>query len=124
MAKQWLKRRFTHSCTVERDSGDTFSASGEPQESWSDVGTMAGRFVETNERVAREGVGFVMLKTHAWLCDAGEDVAVDDRIKDILDADADTIDAGPLTIEELLHRRDIKGGAHHLSLALERVDIT
>lgn len=122
MARRWFTGRMTHTCTIERDSGTAQSASGEIQESWSDAGTMAGRFVETRERVASEGVGFAMLKTHLWLCDAGADVAVDDRITDIEDADGDTIDAGPFTIEELLRRRGIDGDVHHLTLVLERVE--
>ena len=124
MSSRWLKHRFTHSCTVERDNGTAQSASGEPQESWSDIGTMAGRFVEERERIASPTGGFVMVKMHSWLCDAGEDVAVDDRIKDIEDADSNTIDAGPFTIEEMLKRRGIKGAVHHLSLKLERVEAT
>ena len=122
MARQWLKHRFTHSCMVERDGGTAQSASGEPQESWSDVGTMAGRFVEEREGIASPSEGFVMVKAHSWLCNTGEDVAVDDRITDIEDADGDTIEAGPFTIEEILSRRDIKGNTHHLSLKLERVE--
>lgn len=124
MARRWFKGRLTHTCTVERDSGTAQSASGEIQESWADVGTMAGRFVEVRERVASEGVGFAMLKTDLWVCDAGADVAVDDRIYDIEDTDGDAIEAGCFTIEELLQRRDIKGDVHHLSLVLERVERT
>lgn len=121
MAKAWFVRRLVHTCTVERDIGTAQNSSGEPQEDWSEVGTIAGRFVEKTETVAIEGLGFVMLKTHSWLCDVGADVAVDDRITDILDADDDSIDAGPFTIEELLRRRTIKGDVHHMSLKLERV---
>ena len=125
MSPQWLKHRFTHTCTVERDGGTAQSASGEPQESWSDVGSaVAGRFVEKRERIASPTGGFVMLKAHHWLCDLDENVAVDDRIKTIKDPDGNSIDAGPFTIEEILNRRDIKGDAHHLSVKLERVEAT
>lgn len=114
---------------MERDVGTAQSASGEPQESWSSIGTMAGRFVEESERIASEATGFVMVKAHSWLCDTGTTsqgtaIAVDDRITSIVDADSNSIDAGPFTIEELLHRRDVKGDAHHLSLKLERVEAT
>jgi len=125
---QWLKHRFTHTCTVERNT-PTQSASGELQDDWDSIGTMAGRFVEERERIASPSEGFVMLKTHSWLCDTGitsqgTAIAVDDRITSILDPDDGSIDAGPFGIEEILHRRDIKGAAHHLELKLERVEAT
>jgi len=128
MSPQWLKHRFTHTCTVERDVGTAQSASGEPQASWSDIGTMSGRFVEEREKIASPSTGFVMVKTHRWLCDAGitsegTAIAVDDRIETILDPDGNSIDVGPFGIEEILQRRGIKGDAHHLSLKLERVEV-
>ena len=120
MASAHFKRHLIHSAMVQRNT-PTASASGEPIPSWADVDTINCRYVEKSERIAAEGIGFMMLESHLLLCDADEDVQEDDRIVDILlRTDDSVINAGPFTVEALLKRSGT--AAHHWSIRLERVE--
>jgi len=120
MASTHFKRHLIHSAMVQRNT-PTASASGELIPSWADVGRINGRLVEQQERIAAEGVGFMMLKQNLYLCNAGEDVQEDDRVVNILwRTDDSVVDAGPFLVESLLKRSST--AAHHWSLKLERVE--
>lgn len=120
MSDVHFKATLIHQATVRRTT-QSRSASGEVVDSWADAGTINCRLVEKRERIAAEGVGFMMLEEPRLLCDAGEDVQEEDRIADVvLRADSSVVDAGPFTVEEKLIRNTM--GAHHVSLKLERVE--
>ena len=120
MAGVHFKKHLIHSAMVQRNTPAT-SSSGELIPSWADVGTINCRYVEKSERIAAEGVGFMMLESCLLLCDAGEDVQEDDQIVDILlRTDDSVVNAGPFTVEALLRRSSTAG--HHWSLKLERVE--
>lgn len=120
MADVHFKKHLIHSAMVQRNT-PTASSSGELIPSWADVDTIDCRYVEKSERIAAEGVGFMMLESCLLLCNAGEDVQEDDQIVDILlRTDDSVIDAGPFTVEALLRRSGTT--AHHMSLRLERVE--
>lgn len=119
MADVHLKKHFIHSAMIQRNTPTT-SASGELIDSWTDAGRINGRFVEQQERVASESLGFLMLNRNLFLCDEGEDVQEDDQLVDILwRTDGSVVDAGPFSVESLLKRSSTK--SHHMSLKLERV---
>lgn len=120
MADIHFKKCLIHSAMVQR-STTSRSASGEVLDSWDDVGRINGRLVEQQERIAAEGIGFMMLNRNLFLCDTGEDVGEEDRLVDILwRTDDSVVDAGPFTVEALLKRSST--AAHHISLRLERVE--
>lgn len=122
---RWFGRRLNHTCIVQRDSGTAQSSSGEIGTAWTDVGTRrACRFAERMERIADEAGAAVMLKQTLLLMHGTSDVNVDDRIVRVWDKDDAVIHAGPFTVEQLLRRRNVKGTVHHLSLRLERVEVS
>ena len=120
MADTHFKRHLIHSATVQRNT-PAASASGEMIDAWADVGTINCRYVEKSERIAAEGLGFMMLESHLLLCDEGEDVREEDQITDIqMRTDGSAVAAGPFSVEALLKRSGT--AAHHWSLRLERVE--
>lgn len=120
MADVHFKKCLIHSAMVQRNT-PTASGSGELIPSWADVGEINCRYVEKSERIAAEGIGFMMLESHMLLCDSGEDVQEDDQVVNILwRADDSVVNAGPFTVEALLKRSST--AAHHWSLKLERVE--
>lgn len=122
---RWLRKRLTHTCTVRRDSGTAQTGSGQITPSWSSVYTAQPlRFAERVERIAAEGVGAVMMQRNIALMNGTADVQVDDRITSIQDADGNSVAAGTFTVERALKRRDVAGNMYHLSLELERVEIS
>lgn len=120
MASVHFKKHSIHECTVQRNT-PAASSSGELVPSWADEDTIDCRYVEKRERIAAEGVGFMMLEQHILLCNTGEDVLEEDRITDVtLKSDSSVVDAGPFTVEAKLNR---SGAApHHMSFRLERVE--
>lgn len=120
MANIHFKKHLIHECTVQRNI-PAASGSGELVPSWADSSTIDCRYVEKRERIASEGVGFMMLEQHILLCDTGEDVLEEDRITDItLKSDSSMVDAGPFTVETKLSRSS--NAPHHMSFRLERVE--
>lgn len=118
MASIHFKKHLIHECTVQHNTPSQ-STSGEPIPSWADGDTISCRYIERRERIAIEGVSLGMLEEHTLLCNVGETIAVDDRIRNItLKSDSSTVDAGPFTIEEALSRSST--APHHLSFRLER----
>lgn len=124
MASSHFKRKLIHQATVQRNTSSQ-SSTGEPIPSWAGIGTITCRFVEKTEWVANEAAGFPVLSTYLLLLadtetSLAEDVAVDDRVTDVVwGVDGSSVDAGPFAIESLLRRNT--GSAHHYSLQLERV---
>jgi len=122
---RWLRKRLVHTCTVRRDSGTAQTGSGQITPSWTSVYTAQPlRFAERIERIAAEGVGAAMIQRNIALMNGTADVQVDDRIAHILDADGSVVAAGTFTIERVLKRLDECGKVYHLSLELERVEIS
>ena len=120
MAGTHFKKHLIHSALVQRNT-PAASSSGEMIDSWADVDTIDCRYIERSERIAAKGIGFMMLESRLLLCNAGEDVQVDDQVMDILlRADASVINAGPFSVEALLKRSSTAG--HHWSLRLEKVE--
>lgn len=120
MANVHFKRHLIHTAMVQRNT-PAASGSGELIPSWADVGKIDCRYVEKSERVASEGVGFMMLESHVLLCNEGEDVQEDDQIVNVrMKTDDSVIAAGPLSVEALLKRSST--ASHHWSLRLERVE--
>jgi len=120
MAGTHFKKHLIHSAMVQRNTPTT-SASGELIPSWADVGEIDCRYVEKSERIASEGIGFMMLQSDMLLCNAGEDVAEDDRVVDIrMKIDDSVVDAGPFAVEALLKRSSTV--VHHMSIRLERIE--
>lgn len=125
MASIHFQKTLIHRATVQRTT-PVQSSSGELIDSWAGIGTIDGRYVRKEHRIAQEGVGFMMLLKDMFLVNdgvtsLGEDIIEEDRIVDIeLKADDTTVDAGPFTIESLLNRNAL--GAHHISLVLERIE--
>lgn len=122
---KWLRRRMSHTCVVQRDSGTAQSSSGQVTPVWADVGTRRPcRYVERSESMVDEARSAVMVKTRLLLMNGTSDVTVSDRIVRIWDPDDTVIHAGPFTVEELFERRDIRGRVNHLALTLERTEFS
>jgi len=120
MASTHFKKHLIHSAKVQRNTLAA-SDSGELIPFWADVGTINCRYVERSERIAAEGVGFMMLESHLLLCNEGEDVQEDDQIVDVeMRTDGSAVAAGPFSVEALLKRSGT--AAHHWSLRLEKVE--
>lgn len=120
MAGTHFKKHLIHSAMVQRATW-VASGSGELIPTWADVGEIDCRYVEKSERIAAEGVGFMMLESHMLLCNEGEDVQEDDQIIDIrVRTDDSVVNAGPFTVEALLKRSST--ASHHWALKLERVE--
>lgn len=120
MADIHFKRQLLHQCTVQRRT-DAQNTGGELIPTWTDVGDVNCRYVEKQERIADEPLGFPMLESPILLMDTGEDVQEEDRVVDIVfKSDGAAVDAGPFTIESVLRRNSNR--RHHLSLKLERVE--
>jgi len=120
MASVHFKKHLIHSAMVQRNTPTT-STSGELIDDWTDVGEINCRYVEKSERIAAEGIGFMMLESHMLLCNEGEDVEEDDRVIDILwRTDDSVVNAGPFSVEALLKRSSTV--AHHWMLKLEKVE--
>lgn len=121
MASTHFQKHLIHECTIQRNT-PVRSASGEPIPDWADSDTeVSCRYVERSERIASEGIGFMMLEQHMLLLNAGEDVLEEDRITDIVfKSDSSSVDAGPFSVEAVLKRSST--AAHHISLRLERVE--
>jgi len=121
MANVHFKKHLLHTCVVQRNT-PAQSASGELIPDWADVGTINCRFIAKTERIADEAAGFPMAQTYKLLMNIGEDVAVDDIIRNIRWQTDDTlVDEGTFRIEAVLNRNSTK--AHHTSLSLERVNV-
>ncbi len=121
MASIHFQKKLIHRCDIQRAT-DAQSGSGELIPTWASIATLRPcRYVEKLERIAQESLGFPMELEHLLLMNDGEDVLVDDRIVNIIQAtDSAVVDAGPFTIEQLLIRRTAR--AHHISMELERIE--
>lgn len=110
---------FIHRCDVERYTSIGRDGLKAEQKSWQpwEVG-MRCRFVEKEQRVADTALAErPTITTYLLLFGAGRDVKTKDRIVNIVLEDG-TTDAGPYTIEQLLHRRG--RAAKHQSARLEK----
>ena len=120
MADVHFRRQLLHTCTVQRRT-DAQNASGELIPTWADVGDVNCRYVQKQERISNESIGFPMKEQHIMLMDTGEDVVVEDRIVDIVfREDGALVEAGPFSIEAVLLRNSRT--RHHISLELERIE--
>lgn len=120
MASIHFLKKLIHSATIER-ADESRSASGEVVITWTELSDVTCRYVEKQEAIAQESVGFMMGRRHLLLTDEGEDLQEDDRIKDIvLVADGLSVNPGPFRIESKYLRNTSSG--HHLSFNLERVE--
>ena len=121
MANIHFKKHLIHTCVVQRNT-PTQSATGELIPDWADVDTIDCRFIAKTERIASESAGFPMAQTYKLLVNTGEDVDVDDIIRNIRWKSSDTlVDEGTFRIEAVLNRNSTK--AHHTSLSLEKVNV-
>ncbi len=123
MAGIHFKKTLIHICTVQR-STSVQSSTGEPIDSWADVGDVNCRYVQKEMDKALESVSLQEKVKHLMLMNNGEDVDEADRIVDIVRrSDGVTVvDAGPFTVEALLERNAGLASGHHISLTLERVE--
>ncbi len=114
-------KKLIHTCTVQRNT-PVQSASGDLIPGWADVSTLTiCRFVEKQERIANEGLGFPTLEQPMLLFNNGVDIAEEDQIVDIAWlVDGAAVDAGPFRVDAVLDRNT--GTAHHISLKLDRVE--
>ena len=120
MASIHFLKKLIHRATIERAT-ESRSASGEVILTWAVRSDVTRRYVEKQEAIAQEGIGFMMGRRHLLLTDEGEDLQEDDRIKDIvLIADGLSVNSGPFRIEAKYLRNTFAG--HHLSCNLERVE--
>jgi len=121
MANVHFKKHLIHQCTVER-STPAQSGSGEPIDSWGESPLIINcRYVEKRERIADAALGLMVRESHILLCNTGEDVQEEDRIKDIvLRSDSSSVDAGPFMVRAFLNRSSTE--PHHISLELERAE--
>lgn len=123
MTRPWLKRRFTHTCVIERDSGTAQTSTGEITAAWAEVeSNVPCRFAEKEEVFASENLGLITRTKNLLMLRSDQDVQVEDRVHSIVDGDGNTIGAGTYAIDRMLIRRDLQGNAHHASATLERVD--
>ncbi len=113
-------KTLIHTCTVQRTT-PAQSSSGELIDNWADVGNVACRYVQENERPGQIDQGFPLLRTDLLLMNIGEDVQEVDRITDIVFTNGGaSVDPGPFFIEGLLERNT--GQGHHISISLERAE--
>lgn len=122
---KWLKRRFTHQCSIDRqDAGTAQTSTGQPSESFTTLGTdISCKFIEENETYPVEGVGQVTVKERKILFEHNQDVQVDDRVFNLVDANGTAVGIGTATITDIVTNRDIKGVKHHRVAMLEKVEI-
>ena len=122
MANVHFKRQLIHTCDVYRGTSAQSGTDGEVTQSYAYLATHNCRYVQRREGIARESAGFPMQLVDRVLFDTGTDVLETDQIRNIAFRDDGTaVDAGPFTIEELLHRNDTPG-RHHISVKVEKID--
>ena len=122
---RWLSNRLEHVCTVQQDTGTAQSLSGYVTPVWADqYGSQPCRFIETDERLANERGGAVMVHRTLVLMNATADVDASKRLRAFRDADGNTVAAGTYAINRVLGRRGIGGKVYHLSLEVERVAVS
>ena len=122
MASIHFKRHLIHNCVIYRGSATQGTATGEVTFSYTSQGSFDCRYVERREAIANEGVGFPMQEITRILFNSGVDIREEDQVRNItLKADSSLIEAGPLTVEELLKRNQTPG-RHHISVKMERIE--
>jgi len=122
MASVHFKKHLIHTCVIYRGSATQGSATGEVTWSYTSQGSFPCRYVERQENIANEGVGFPMRETTRVLFNSGVDIREEDQVRNVvLTTDASLIEAGPLTVEELLKRNQTPG-RHHISAKMERIE--
>lgn len=120
MAGIHFKKKLIHTCTIQRNT-PVQSVSGELIATWADVESPDCRFVQKQERLANEGLGFPILEEPIILLNDDADVIEEDRIVNVRwKTDASLVDAGPFRVDAVLDRNT--GRAHHISLELDRVE--
>jgi hypothetical protein len=125
MTRHWFKRRLTHTCTVTRDVGTARNSIGEVTAVSSAVSTaQICRLVDQIESYAAENQTDTTQRVQRLMLPTDADVQRLDTITAVKDAEGSTLAVGPVTVEEVLKRRDIYGELHHLSAELERINIT
>ena len=122
MASIHFQRHLIHTCEVWRGSASQSVSDGEVTFSYALAGTYPCRYVERRENIARESVGFPMRETTRILFNTGVDIREEDQVRAVkLTADGSVVEAGPLTVEELLKRSQTPG-RHHISVKMERIE--
>lgn len=125
MTRHWFKLRLTHTCTVTRDVGTARDSIGAITAVSSAVSTaQICRLVDQTESYAAEDQTDTTRRMQRLMLPTDADVLRLDTITNVKDADALIIAAGPVTVEEVLKRRDIYGKLHHLSAELERINVS
>lgn len=115
---------FSHTCTIQRHDG-TLNTLGElDPDGWADhLTAVSCRFKDNTQREPTPQNARVMLSAYLLLLPAGTAVTGTDRISSITTPDG--TETGPFSIEEGPYkRRDGRGSTRHLSLGLERVEMT
>jgi len=93
--------------------------------SWADqYGSQPCRFVETDERLASEGIGEVLIHRTLVLMNATADVDASKRLRWIRNGENVTVAVGTYAINRVLQRRGPGGEGYHLALEVERVAVS
>lgn len=124
MARAWFTSRLTHQCIVQRDAGTARSSRGQVDESWSTLGTYAGRLYEDRHVVANESIGAATVKVTFWEMDSANDIAIHDRIHSITDARGSAAANGTFTVQDVVTVYDVRGDPHHVLCQVESVQVS
>ncbi len=123
MASVHFKRHLIHRCTVMSGSATQATATdGEVTFAYGTLGTFDCRYVQRVQRWANESIGFPMKREDRVLFNTGVAIKEEDHIINItLKTDSSLVEAGPLSVEELLGRNQTPG-KHHISVKVEYIE--
>ena len=120
-SRRWFKRRLSHTCTIQRDSGTARSATGRVINAYSDIATAVPCFYTSRkENRVSEGKGNVVVKVQTILFGHDQDVIIDDKITSIADSGGTSIEAGPFTVNDISKPVGIGGDVAFLECDVDR----
>ena len=122
MAGVHFRRHLIHNCVIYSGSATQSATTGELTDVWTSMGSEDCRFIEEEENIANESVGFPMREKPMCLFNSGVDIREEWQVRNItLKSDSSVVEAGPLTVEKLL-KRNSTPSRHHISVQLERIE--
>jgi hypothetical protein len=115
---------FTHTCTIERHDASVNALNEVNEDGWQLHRTaVLCRFKDNVQRQPEAQSSNVMLSPYLLLLPVGTDVLPTDRISNV--RTPDDVEPGPYRIAEGPYkRRDGRGATRHLSLGLQRAEVS
>lgn len=113
--------RLIHTCTIQVNT-PTQHSSGAETENWSDESTdVPCRLIDGRGFKPMENVGRQVQFDKILLLNNDATMSIGRRVKDVQDADGNTVDAGPFETINVSKRYRKGPSAHHIAVELRRV---